>query len=125
MGLSKKLTARALREPNGGWAMHNRLAGSPSRETHSYPTEPAIKKPLVGLFKLAEREGFEPSEPARAHLISNQAHSASSGTSPYTVSLQILPYSLAAWPKLRQLQVISNCSIIHMVTLYNKAFKLT
>ncbi len=31
---------------------------------------------------LAEREGFEPSEPLRAHLISNQAHSANSGTSP-------------------------------------------
>ena len=26
-------------------------------------------------FKLAEREGFEPPEPLRAHLISSQAHS--------------------------------------------------
>ena len=25
---------------------------------------------------MAEREGFEPSEPVRVHLISNQAHSA-------------------------------------------------
>ena len=32
---------------------------------------------------MAEREGFEPSEPAKVHLISNQAHSASSGTSPF------------------------------------------
>ena len=31
---------------------------------------------------VAEREGFEPSEPARVHLISSQARSASSGTSP-------------------------------------------
>ena len=31
---------------------------------------------------MAEREGFEPSEHASVHLISNQARSASSGTSP-------------------------------------------
>ncbi len=31
---------------------------------------------------MAEREGFEPSELVRVHLISNQAHSANSGTSP-------------------------------------------
>ena len=39
---------------------------------------------------MAEREGFEPSEPMKVHLISSQARSASSGTSP----IISLPYSL-------------------------------
>ncbi len=46
---------------------------------------------------MAEREGFEPSEPAKVHLISSQAHSASSGTSP------VLDFYLKInekWPKL-------------------------
>ncbi len=43
----------------------------------------AAKDPLWDpIIVLAERVGFEPTDPARDHLISSQARSASSGTSP-------------------------------------------
>jgi hypothetical protein len=44
--------------------------------TKQYPDKRGI------VLCMAEREGFEPSELVRVHLISNQARSASSGTSP-------------------------------------------
>ena len=47
---------------------------------------------------MAEREGFEPSEPARVHLISSQARSASSGTSPVTFKLSVRSNSAPAKP---------------------------
>ena len=40
------------------------------------------KKSVMDFLGLAEREGFEPSEHVSVHLISSQARSASSGTSP-------------------------------------------
>ena len=39
---------------------------------------------------MAEREGFEPSEHVSAHLISSQARSASSGTSPGVLLINTL-----------------------------------
>ena len=58
--------------------MKNRSRRFFERGSKSDPlSPPPIKKPLIGaVLWVAEREGFEPSEPVRIHLISNQAHSA-------------------------------------------------
>ena len=46
---------------------------------------------------MAERVGFEPTEPIGVHLISSQARSASSGTSPREPFRYFAPYFLAVF----------------------------
>ena len=74
MGTLAKTDRREYRPKRGGiseWKQNDR---APLNRLGS-PEKPGFRE--ADSRKLAEREGFEPSERSRVHLISSQAHSAS------------------------------------------------
>ena len=103
-GIDSSLRSSPLRGACG--VLRRAVRGLSNRKVLFKPPSPPHKKsPLRGFPYVAEREGFEPSEPARVHLISSQARSASSGTSPGSVFNLVYQWELAQarWrPKARR-----------------------